>query len=175
MAVSEADYADHEDTIKQLFQEYHEWNKRGVVDTLGGHLAPVHEVEQSYDIDALIRGDAAKLAGLETDTRLFIATENDEIVGCAFLDQRSDRVAEVKRLYVRPVARGGGLGRSLMEAVLTAAREDGYSRLLLFTNPFTQAAQSLYEDLGFEYTDPFECEAPEEAYDDLIFMELDLD
>lgn len=175
MAVSEADYEDHADTIEQLFREYHEWNKQGVVDSLGGQSVPVHEIEQAYDIDAIIREDDAKLADPETDTHLFIATEKHEIVGCVFLDGRSDRVAEVKRLYVRPEARGAGLGRSLMEAVITAAMEDGYSRLLLFTPQFTEAAQSLYADLGFQYTNPFECEAPEETYDELIFMHLKLD
>lgn len=175
MAVSEADFVNHADSIKELFLEFHEWNKEGVVSSLGGQSVPVHEIEQAYDIEAMIDGDIAKLADPEGNTRLFIAAENDELVGCVFLDRRSDRVAEVKRLYVRPGARGAGLGRSLMEAVIAAAREDGYGKLLLFTAPFTEAAQSLYEDLGFEYTAPFECEAPEEAYDDVIFMELDLD
>lgn len=61
-----------------------------------------------------------------------------------------------------------------MEALIGAAREDGYSTLLLFTGPFTEAAHSLSEDIGFEYTTPFECEAPTEAYDAVIFMRLEL-
>ena len=65
MAVSEADFADHAATIEQLFQEFHEWNKQGVVDSLGGHIVPVHEVKESYDIDSMIREDVAKLSDPE--------------------------------------------------------------------------------------------------------------
>lgn len=175
MAVSETDFADHADTIERLFREYHEWTKRGVVDALGGESAPVHEIERSYDIDGLIRADIAKLTDPDTDTRLFVAREDHEVVGCVLLDGRSDRVAEVKRLYVRPAARGAGLGRALVEVVIASAREAAYARLLLFTAPFTDAAQTLYERLGFDYTEPFACEAPEHAHDDLIFMRLSLE
>ena len=65
MAVSEADFADHAATIEQLFQEFHEWNKQGVVASLGGHIVPVHEVKESYDIDSMIREDVAKLSDPE--------------------------------------------------------------------------------------------------------------
>jgi ribosomal protein S18 acetylase RimI-like enzyme len=175
MTVSEAEFGDYSDAIERLFQEYHEWNKQGVVESLGGVAAPVEEVEQSYDIEGFIDEDISKLTDFTTDTRLFIAQQNDEIVGCVFLEARTKQDAEVKRLYVQPKARGEGLGRALMEAVINTAKEDDYSNLLLFTAPVTEAAQSLYKDLGFELTDPFECEAPEQAYDDVIFMHLDVD
>ena len=174
MAVSEAELVDCSETIEKLFREYHEWNKQGVIESLGGVSAPVDEIEQSYDIEGFIQEDISQLTGPATETRLFIAQYNDDIVGCVFLEGRNEQDAEVKRLYVRQEARGEGLGRALMEAVINAAREEGYSDLLLFTAPSTDAAQALYMDLGFAHTDPFECEAPEQAYDDVIFMQLDL-
>lgn len=174
MSVYETEFVNHPTTIERLFREYQEWTKQGIVESLGGCSAPVEEIKRAYDIEAIIREDIAKLSDPAAATSLFVAEDDHEIAGCVYLDGRSDQVGEIKRLYVRPAARGSGLGQSLMEAVIAAAREDSYSRLLLFTAPFTEAAQSLYEQLGFELTPPFECEAPEHAYDDLVFMRLDL-
>ena len=81
------------------------------------------------------------------------------IAGCCALRplDRVDHVnaAEMKRLYVRPGFRGLGLGRQLAEAVLDAARNAGYSCVLLDTLDDIESARALYEDLGFMEVPPY--------------------
>ena len=61
----------------------------------------------------------------------------------------------MKRLYVRPAFRRFGLGRLLAEAVLDAARQMGYSSVLLDTLDDMEAARALYEELGFIEVPPY--------------------
>jgi len=51
-------------------------------------------------------------------------------------------------LYVRRAARGGGLGRALIEASAAVARERGAHHLQWVTAPDNETAQRLYDSTG---------------------------
>ena len=110
------------------------------------------------------------------DGRLFLAHEDDQVAGCVALrkideDTTGDRVCEMKRLYVRPAFRGHGLGRTLTEAVIQAAREIGYSRMRLDTFPEKMGhAVAVYRSFGFKSIEPY-YNNPEAG---VVFMELEL-
>jgi ribosomal protein S18 acetylase RimI-like enzyme len=57
---------------------------------------------------------------------------------------------EIRALAVRPDARGAGIGRALLAAVIERAREAGVQHLLLLTQPEMKAAHHLYEEAGFD-------------------------
>ena len=93
-----------------------------------------------------------ELASLPGEYRLFLL---ENAAGCVALRFLDGQTAEMKRLYVRSAHRGRGLGRTLAEAVIAAAREAGCARIVLDTLPKMRAAQALYGMLGFRKIPPY--------------------
>lgn len=57
--------------------------------------------------------------------------------------------AEIRAMAVMPEARGTGLGRTLLTAVIAKAATTGVRRLVLLTQPDMTTAHHLYETAGF--------------------------
>ena len=89
------------------------------------------------------------------DGRLAVAWVEDEPAACVALRRLDERRGEFKRLYVRPAFRGQRLGRRLVEWVMTEARAAGYAELVADTMPVMREALALYEQMGFERTEPY--------------------
>ena len=66
-----------------------------------------------------------------------------------------DRIAEMKRLFVRPEARGRGLARQLIDHLLAEARRLKYDEIRLDTLPMMGDAQKLYVAMGFADIDAY--------------------
>jgi GNAT superfamily N-acetyltransferase len=85
---------------------------------------------------------------------LLLAWKGSAVVGCAALRRVDETTCEMKRVYVRPAARGENLGRLLVESILAEARAQGYARICLDVLPEFSAAQRIYESLGFLPAEP---------------------
>jgi GNAT superfamily N-acetyltransferase len=70
-------------------------------------------------------------------------------VGCGALRALGGDVAEVKRMYVVPAARGRGVSKRLLAGLEAAARERGWTTLRLETGPRQPEAIALYERAGY--------------------------
>ena len=85
-----------------------------------------------------------------TDGRLYIAYVDGQPAGCVAIHHFDAGRCELKRLYVRPCCRGHHVATQLMDKILAAAVEIGYSSILLDTLPFLKEALQLYRKYDFE-------------------------
>ena len=117
-------------------------------------------------VDLCFQGFAEELAtlpGAYAPPRgmLMLAGPPDAAIGCIALrpldadESPLGATAEVKRLYVRPAARGNSLGRRLVQTVIDGARAIGYGELKLDTLDRMSEARSLYAKLGFHECAPY--------------------
>ena len=134
LAVTDADFAQ----ARALFEEYAAWLK----------------------VDLCFQGFADELATLPgayaaPRGMLVLAGTPEAAAGCVALrplvanGAPDSGVAEIKRLYVRPVARGTGLGMRLAQTVIDGARAIGYREIKLDTLGQMAEAHALYAKLGF--------------------------
>jgi ribosomal protein S18 acetylase RimI-like enzyme len=103
--------------------------------------------------------DASLLASVERiiardDAEYMLAGRGEEPQGVAQVRYRWSVWWEaedcwIEDVFVREDARGSGLGRALMDAVLSSAEERGCRRVELDVNSENTAALALYRSLGF--------------------------
>ncbi|HVV57446.1 MAG TPA: GNAT family N-acetyltransferase [Gaiellaceae bacterium] len=122
----------------------------------------LREYEAWTGVDLCFQGFEEELAGLPGDydpTRdgalLVLDGEDGRLAGCVGVRRIDETTCELKRLYLRPSARGGGRGRALLEAAVERARALGYRSMRLDTLPVMDAAQSLYRSRGFVEIPPY--------------------
>lgn len=86
-------------------------------------------------------------------------------------------VAKIKRMYVRPEARGQGIGRTILDTLLAEAGTIGYHVARLETAKFMREAHALYRSRGFQNTPMFDhTEAGLSGLESfMLFMEVRLD
>ena len=67
----------------------------------------------------------------------------------------SQRAVEVKRMYVAPSARRGGLARLVLAHLEATSRTAGADVIILETGTAQPEAMALYESAGYQRIDPF--------------------
>lgn len=99
------------------------------------------------------RPDPAVFTG--TAGVFLVARQDGAPVGCGGLRMLSPVRGEIKHLWVRPAARGTGLGRAILTELERRAAEFGASEVVLDTNERLAAAQSLYRSAGYAEIAPY--------------------
>ena len=96
------------------------------------------ENRHGLNLDRLFRPEVA----------FFIAYRKGEPVGCGGIAFEND-LAELKRMYVRPSARGTGVADAVLVRLSEEARSRGFTRVVLETGDAQAAALRFYQRNGF--------------------------
>ncbi|MCH2533843.1 MAG: GNAT family N-acetyltransferase [Bdellovibrionales bacterium] len=83
----------------------------------------------------------------------FVAEKQNKILGgagIATLKGADGSICELQKMYLLAEARGLGLGRALIEACLSFAKQQGFTKCYIETTQQMQQAQKLYEQYGFD-------------------------
>lgn len=90
----------------------------------------------------------------EPGSMYFVAEEDGSMVGGAGIypsEGLPGGTCELVKMYLRPNARGKGLGGTLIKKCLEFAKGFGYLQVYIETMPELRKAVSIYEKYGFEY------------------------
>ena len=115
---------------------------------LDAHLDALSPPEENH----LLAPEALATA----DVRFFVARRDGVAVGCGALwVDAAAGYGEVKRMYVRPAARGTGIGRRLLARLEAQAAAEGLALLCLETGTGQPDALARYRAAGFRERGPF--------------------
>ncbi len=126
--------------VEGLMREYVDW--------LPSDVSDLQDIERELDEVSIEYGPPNGFAVL--------ASLEDDLAGVAGVRRFSRGVAELKRMWVRPDARGRGVGRWLADRAVTEARARGFRSVRLDTVTDVMAeANLLYESMGFTDIAPY--------------------
>lgn len=153
--------------LSDLLTEYYGQIQERLMKVGGPRLSIDHEVSTSLDaIDSFLPPNGGIV--LARDSSGFM-------LGCGFVRMLDENRAELKRLYVRDLARGLGLGRRLIEMRIEKAREMGATTILADTVRGNSSLLALYDRLGFGETPRYDGNANSPELDPyLVYRKLEL-
>lgn len=152
------------ESIKQLWLDYLTWGNNEMQARHGVH---------PHDPQATVEHDFAHISKfLPPAGHLLLAFQHELPCGIGCIQKIGPDTCEIKRMYVAPDARRDGVGRAILDALLSRAQSAGYAKVRLDSPDFMFAAHSLYRSFGFRDIEPYpESEIPAEFRKYLVFME----
>jgi putative acetyltransferase len=121
----------------------------------------------------LYPAESNHLVDIETlatpDIHFFVARRAGEALGCGALWHRDPAYGEIKRIYVRPEARGLKLSKLILAALEDNARAHGLKAMKLETGTLQPEALGLFARAGFTPCGPYADYPTDDPYS--VFME----
>jgi putative acetyltransferase len=129
-----------------------------VLELLQRHLAFANEHSPPDDVHAL------DVEGLLDPTVTFFSARREDgaLLAIGALKELAGHHGELKSMHTATEARGRGIGRAMVEHLLSVARARGYERVSLETGSMAAfaPARSLYRAAGFDVCGPFGAYVP---------------
>ncbi|PFG10745.1 GNAT family N-acetyltransferase [Marinobacter sp. LV10MA510-1] len=123
------------DDLKDVLDLYREYVSRTSVDlSFQGNDQEFNQLPEKYSSE---------------ESKIFLLKKDSKPIGCAAFRRLDETVCEMKRVYIRPSARGSNLGTKLVDRVLQEAVISGYKKICLDVLPEFQTALKLYRSYGF--------------------------
>jgi putative acetyltransferase len=104
-----------------------------------------------YDAQGVLEEmDDIQASYFDNDGTFLVMVDGDEIIGTGAIKKWDAEICELKRLWFLKEYRGKGLGYQMTQELLSFARNKGYKRVRLETDPEAQShALNFYKRLGF--------------------------
>jgi putative acetyltransferase len=118
-----------------------------LIGELDAYLYSLYPPENVYALDMASLLDPGVLFAV-------VRTADGAPIGCGAIVIKPE-YGEIKRMYVRPAARGKGVARRLIESLEAKAQRQGCRTFMLETGPTMREALILYERLGYQCRGPF--------------------
>lgn len=157
-AKSVADFSD----VARLGEEFAAWDCRET-SALGLSIGDLLGFQHDYRPASL----KAKFSRLENT--MLLARVSGTAAGCGGLSAMGENAAEIKTLYVSCAFRGLGIGRALLQHLVSECQARRFTELRLETMVFMQDAVQLYQSFGFEIC-PAYYNIPDDFLPHTIFM-----
>jgi len=113
----------------------------------------IKTVIQEYNLYACgvpVEKDLIDIEGSYKNGFFGIFLDVEEPIGNFGLFPLGEGVAEIRKMYLLPKARGKGIGKWMVRFLLKKAKELNYNRVELETASQLKEAISLYQKLGFQ-------------------------
>jgi len=118
-----------------------------LLDALDAYLMSLYLPEHSHILG---------IEALEKPEVTFVmARAEGSVVGCGALLRHEREFVEIKRMFVRPDARGRRIGESILRSLEQVARDESFAWARLETGIHQPEALRLYERCGYRRIGPF--------------------
>jgi GNAT superfamily N-acetyltransferase len=137
-------------SVRRTLQE---GDARAIADLHRRVYAPEYGMNDEFVARVAAGVDAAVAAGWpDAGGAVWLVDHGSELAGCLALTHERERVGRLRWFVLSSELRGRGLGRSLVEELLTTAVEQGVTRLELETFSALTTAARIYRAAGFQLT-----------------------
>ncbi len=162
----------HRDLLRELNKEHLSWISQKESEFYKIDL----ESEIGIEVERYVEECVEEFSNIHPPDGIFyILYIKAKPIGMGALKKISAGIGEIKRMYLRPKYRGNGYGKSLLNKLLTLAKEFNFTVIRLDTAIYMKAAQKIYRATGFCEREKYpETEVPKTMQSHWLYFERSL-